>query len=725
MIMAIETRDMVIKKMVYLYLCNYAHKEPDMAIMCINTLRRDCDNEDPMVRGLALRSLCNLRIQSMLEYIEQPLQKSLTDTSAYVRKTGVMAVLKVYSMNAPMTQRYIPQLYSMIQDIDSNVVTNAIMVLNEMLLSVGGMEITQATVMHLLNRIGEFSEWGLNTLLDIVARYVPTSEEEIFAIMNLLDPVLRTASSNAVLGTTKCFLNLSRHFPELETQIYGRAKPPLLTLITGGYSEMQYVMLKHLELILNRQSAKGIFDDDYRQFFVRYNEPSNVKHLKVDLMPLIANANNARDIATELGEYVTDVDSELSKRAIKALSEIAMRVGTVSSEIVTILVELVDLDMSYVRAAAVRSLANIIRVFPDVRGNIFPYLGKCLRKVDDSDARSAVIWMLGEYCNEIVEAPYMLESIIDSYSDESSVHVKLHTLSAAMKIFFKRPPEMQLMLGRLLHKAVGDVSNQDVHDRALMYYRLLNTDVNVASRLFQGQHEISTVVTEGFAESKDSELRAKLFSEFNTLAIVYGTSSDRFIDDMYQLKLENAPMIESFNLQSPLVPNPTTPQVVTTAAPAQVESVNLLDWGDVITTPTPSSSSLPSSSHTLVLKDKLDMQPPQFQQLWSTLPDVFNGSLCVLSQVPLDTAHIENLMRANNIFTMASGLLPGSPSGMKFFFYCMEEGNLIDEGAYYLMQFIIISTTKEVQVTVKSNSTNDTQGNKLATHLKNVLDSLL
>ena len=724
--MAIETRDMVIKKMVYLYLCNYAHKEPDMAIMCINTLRRDCDNDDPMVRGLALRSLCNLRISSMLEYIEQPLQKSLTDTSAYVRKTGVMAVLKIHSINSTITQRYIPQLYSMLQDIDSNVVTNVIMVLNEMLLPIGGMEITQATVMHLLNRIGEFSEWGLNTLLDIVARYVPTGEDEIFAIMNLLDPVLRTASSNAVLGTTKCFLSLSKNFPELENQIYGRAKPPMLTLITGGYSEMQYVMLKHLEIILNRPAAKGIFDDDYRQFFVRYNEPSNVKHLKVDLMPLIANANNAREIATELGEYVTDVDSELSKRAIKALSEIAMRVATVSSEIVTILVELVDLDMSYVRAAAVRSLANIIRVFPDVRSNIFPYLGKCLRKVDDSDARSAVIWILGEYSTEIIEAPYMLEPIIDSYSEESSVHVKLHTLSAAMKIFFKRPPEMQLMLGRLLLKAVGDVSNQDVHDRALMYYRLLSTDVNVASRLFQGQHEISTVVTEGFAESKDSDLRAKIFSEFNTLAVVYGTSSDRFIDDMYQLKLENAPMTDSFNLQSPLVPShiPNIPQVITNqATPAQVESVNLLDWGDVATPSQPSSSSILNNSN-LVLIDTLDLQPANFQQLWGSFQDVYNGSLCELSQVPLETSLIENLMRANNIFTMASGILPGSPSGMKFFLYCKEQGNLIDEGSYYLMQIIIINTTREVQVTIKSNTTTDVQGNTILKHLKNVLDSL-
>ncbi len=38
---AIETKDIVIKKMVYLYLCNYAHSEPEMAIMCINSLRRD------------------------------------------------------------------------------------------------------------------------------------------------------------------------------------------------------------------------------------------------------------------------------------------------------------------------------------------------------------------------------------------------------------------------------------------------------------------------------------------------------------------------------------------------------------------------------------------------------------------------------------------------------------------------------------------------------------
>jgi vesicle coat complex subunit len=53
------------------------------------------DNEDPMVRGLALRSLCGLRLESILEYVEKPLQKGLNDISAYVRKTAILGVLKV------------------------------------------------------------------------------------------------------------------------------------------------------------------------------------------------------------------------------------------------------------------------------------------------------------------------------------------------------------------------------------------------------------------------------------------------------------------------------------------------------------------------------------------------------------------------------------------------------------------------------------------------------
>lgn len=424
----------------------------------------------------------------------------------------------------------------MISDIDASVTTNVLMVLEELKLSSGGIVPTTELIMHLLNRLGEFTEWGLNVVLDILSRYCPKTDDETFAIMNILDPVLRTSNSGAVLATIKCFLSLTEPYPDLSVQVIQRAKAPLITLLASSTSEIQYVVLKHLETLLQRPESRSVFDDEYKQFFVRYNEPAHVKHLKVDLIRYICNSSNAREIATELSEYVTDVDSELSKKAIRALGEISLRVSDVSGEMTQRIVELVDLDMAYVRSEALIVLGNVVRIYPSMRIHILPFISRYLKKVDDAEARAILIWLLGEYGEEVIEAPYLLEPIIDDYGEEHSSTVKLHTLSAAMKLFFKRPPEMQAMLGRLLSVAVNDTSHQDVHDRALLYYRLLVTNVDGAAKIFQrttddsNSHNIN--VPSG---DLDVETLEQVFKEFNTLSVVYGKPCVHFIEEKYLL----------------------------------------------------------------------------------------------------------------------------------------------------------------------------------------------
>lgn len=55
------THDLVQKKLVYLYICSYATSNPDLALLTVNTMRKDCQDRSAMVRGLALRSMCSLR----------------------------------------------------------------------------------------------------------------------------------------------------------------------------------------------------------------------------------------------------------------------------------------------------------------------------------------------------------------------------------------------------------------------------------------------------------------------------------------------------------------------------------------------------------------------------------------------------------------------------------------------------------------------------------------
>ena len=52
-----------------------------------------------------------------------------------------------------------------------------------------------------------------------------------------------------------------------------------------------------------------------------------------------------------------------------------------------------------------------------MQGLVIPFIPRFWSRVsEDDDARAAVSWMLGEYGHDVVEAPYLLESAVNSYS---------------------------------------------------------------------------------------------------------------------------------------------------------------------------------------------------------------------------------------------------------------------------------------------------------------------
>lgn len=69
--------DVVLKKMLYLYITTYAQHNPDLTLLTINLLTKDCKDQDPTIRGLALRSLCQLRVANLIEYIVSALIDAL------------------------------------------------------------------------------------------------------------------------------------------------------------------------------------------------------------------------------------------------------------------------------------------------------------------------------------------------------------------------------------------------------------------------------------------------------------------------------------------------------------------------------------------------------------------------------------------------------------------------------------------------------------------------
>lgn len=70
----VETEDLELKKLVYLYIINYAKAQPDLALMAINTFRKDStERVNPLIRSLAVRTMGCIGIEQMLEYLLGPL----------------------------------------------------------------------------------------------------------------------------------------------------------------------------------------------------------------------------------------------------------------------------------------------------------------------------------------------------------------------------------------------------------------------------------------------------------------------------------------------------------------------------------------------------------------------------------------------------------------------------------------------------------------------------
>ncbi|KAL8138674.1 hypothetical protein V2J09_004675 [Rumex salicifolius] len=747
MVMCSATSDIVLKKMCYLYVSNYAKSNPDLALLTINFLQRDCKDQDPMIRGLALRSLCSLRVTNLVEYLVGPLNLGLKDGSAYVRTVAAIGVLKLYHISAStcLDADFLVTLKQlMLNDPDTQVVANCLSALQEIWSSEASHSeeaayerdglLSKPFVYYLLNRIREFSEWAQCLVLELVSKYVPSESEEIFNIMNLLEDRLQHANSAVVLATTKVFLHMTLSMTDVHQQVFERIKTPLITLVSTGSPEQSFAVLSHLHLLVMR--APMLFSSDYKHFYCQYNEPSYVKKLKLEMLTAVACENNTYEIVTELCEYVGNVDIPIARESIRAVGKIALQQYDVNA-IVDRLLQFLEMEKDHVTAETLVLIKDLLRKYPQWSHDCIAVVGNISSKnVQEPKAKAALIWMLGEYAQDMTDAPYTLESLIENWEEEHSAEVHLHLLTAVMKCFFRRPPETQRALGAALAAGISDF-HQDVHDRALFYYRLLQYNATVAEKVVNPPKQ----AVSAFADTQSSEIKDRIFDEFNSLSVVYQKPSYMFTEKEHRGPFEFSDETGNLAITGESADDVVLAQrveendkdlLLTTSEKEQngalshngsaydtplYSSSALVPISDVqSSTPTQQSSlaiddllglslqpepALPS----LKLKEKAALDPATFQQKWRQLPISLSQELHVSSQGVTALTMPQTLLQhmvSKSIHCIASG---GQSPNFKYFFYAQKA----EDTSTFLVECVLNTSTCKAQIKIKADDQSTSQ----------------
>ncbi|CAC9696026.1 AP-1 complex subunit beta, putative [Plasmodium sp. DRC-Itaito] len=538
-----QTSNIELKKLVYLYVINYAKVQPELAILAVNTFRKDSSDPNPLIRALAIRTMGCIRLEQITEYLIEPLRRCLKDEDPYVRKTAVICIAKLYDISPKLVEEegFIDTLLDILDDNNAMVVANAVISLTDICENSNKSILKDVinkdenNVNKLLNAINECVEWGQVFILDALVLYEPKTSKDAERVLERILPRLSHANSAVVLSSIKVILCLLDKINDKEfiKNVHKKLSPSLVTLLSAE-PEIQYIALRNINLIT--QKLPNMLSDKINMFFCKYNEPAYVKMEKLDIIIRLVSDKNVDLVLYELKEYSTEVDVEFVKKSVRAIGSCAIKLPQSSEKCINILLDLIDTKINYVIQECIVVIKDIFRKYPNKYESIITILCENLESLDESNAKASLIWIIGEYVERIDNADELIDSFLENFSDEP-YNVQLQILTASVKLFLKCSKNTKDIITKVLKLSTEESDNPDLRDRAYIYWRLLSKNIDVAKKIvladkppIQEENKIT-----------DTKVLNKLIKNISMLSSVYHKLPETFISkkNSYLLNSDN------------------------------------------------------------------------------------------------------------------------------------------------------------------------------------------
>jgi len=182
-----------------------------------------------------------IRVEKMVDYMEEPLRKTLRDESPYVRKTAAICVAKLFDLNPAMCLEngFLETLQEMIGDPNPMVVANSVTALaeiSETAPETQALKITPQALKKMLMALNECTEWGRVTILSTLADYKASDVKEAEHICERVSPQFQHVNPSVVLAAVKAVFLHMRYINTESARSYLRKMAPPLGILAPKHN---------------------------------------------------------------------------------------------------------------------------------------------------------------------------------------------------------------------------------------------------------------------------------------------------------------------------------------------------------------------------------------------------------------------------------------------------------------------------------------------------------
>lgn len=373
----VVSKNIEVKKLVYVYLVRYAEEQQDLALLSISTFQRALKDPNQLIRAGALRVLSSIRVSMIVPIVMLAIRDSAQDMSPYVRKTAAHAIPKLYGLDPEQKEELISVIEKLLSDRTTLVVGSAVMAFEEVCPE--RVDLIHKNYRKLCNLMVDVDEWGQVIIINMLTRYARTqfkdpNEFDVETIdsnkpfydetssesdsSNNAEKTKQVSRNSTVtldpdhrllLRQTKPLL-LSRNASVVMTvaQLYHHIAPrsevtvvaKALIRLLRSHREVQSVVLTCIASMSIQR--KSIFDFYMKSFFVRTSDPTHIKLLKLEILTNLASETNISIILREFQTYISSNDKAFVAATIQAIGRCAASIKEVTDTCLSGLVHLLS-----------------------------------------------------------------------------------------------------------------------------------------------------------------------------------------------------------------------------------------------------------------------------------------------------------------------------------------------------------------------------------------------
>ncbi|CAH2087274.1 unnamed protein product [Euphydryas editha] len=491
----VVSKNIEVKKLVYVYLVRYAEEQQDLALLSISTFQRALKDPNQLIRASALRVLSSIRVPMIVPIVMLAIKDSASDMSPYVRKTAAHAIPKLYSLDPDQKEELVAIIDKLLSDKAPLVVGSAAMAFTEV--CGDRMSLIHRSYRKLCSLLADVDEWGQLTLLNVLTVYAkthfpnpnndsyssesekpfyesdssgdkdsaPAVDPDLRLLLRAAKPLLQSRNAGVVMAVAQLFYHCGpvQELPPVAKAMIRLLRAPI---------EVQSVVLNSIaSLTVTRRS---LFEPFLKSFFVRNSDPTHIKLLKLEILTNLATEASAPVVLREYQTYVTSNDKAFVAATIQAIGRLAVAIHTETETCLNGLLHLLSSKDEWVVCEAVVVVKRVVGGGAASARAAVSRAAKLLRADRlAGSARAAAVWLVAEHGASHPRAAAILAHMVAAFADQDEL-VKLQLLSLAVKLSLTQPDTLP-MCRYALALARYDAS-YDVRDRARLLRRFVEPE---------------------------------------------------------------------------------------------------------------------------------------------------------------------------------------------------------------------------------------------------------